>query len=77
MVLLVPKEQLARVQGFNQALFGGMNIISAPLGAYLLSIMPMQGILGIDVTTALLAISILFFIQIPQPERSAETKATF
>src|SRR5688572_4647517 len=47
-VLLVPKEQLARVQGFNQALYGGMNIISAPLGAYLLAIMPMQGILGID-----------------------------
>src|SRR5688500_14827268 len=46
-VLLVPKEQLARVQGFNQALYGGMNIISAPLGAYLLAIMPMQGILGI------------------------------
>jgi DHA3 family macrolide efflux protein-like MFS transporter len=76
-VLLVPKEQLARVQGFNQALYGGMNIISAPLGAYLLSVMPMQGILGIDVSTALLAVSILLFIQIPQPERSVETKATF
>jgi len=76
-VLLVPKEQLARVQGFNQALYGGMNIISAPLGAYLLEIIPMQGILGIDVGTALLAVFILFLIQIPQPERSAETKATF
>ena len=76
-VLLVPKEQLARVQGFNQALYGGMNILSAPLGAYLLSIMPMQGILSMDVTTALLAIAILFLIQIPQPERRAETKGTF
>lgn len=76
-VLLVPKEQLARVQGFNQALYGGMNMISAPLGAYLLSVMPMQGILGIDVSTALLAVSILLFIQIPQPKRSVETKATF
>jgi hypothetical protein len=47
-VLLVPKENLARVQGFNQALYGGLNIISAPLGAYLLSVIPMQGILGID-----------------------------
>ena len=76
-VLLVPKEQLARVQGFNQALYGGMNIMSAPLGAYLLSVIPMQGILGIDVSTALLAISILLFIQIPQPERSADSKSTF
>ena len=76
-VLLVPRDHLARVQGFNQALYGGMNILSAPLGAFLLSITPMQGILGIDVSTALLAISILLLIQIPQPERSADIKATF
>ena len=76
-VLLVPKEHLARVQGFNQALNGGLNIISAPLGAYLLSVLPMQGILSIDVGTALLAISILLFVQIPQPEAKAAAPATF
>ena len=76
-VLLVPKENLARVQGFNQALYGGLNIISAPLGAYLLAVLPMQGILGIDVGTALFAISILLFVRIPQPERSAQTSSTF
>ncbi len=76
-VLLVPKEQLARVQGFNQALYGGMSIISAPLGAYLLAILPMQGILGIDVSTALLAIGIVFFTQIPQPEREGSAASTF
>src|SRR5215208_4891477 len=70
-VLLVPREHLARVQGFNQALYGGLNIVSAPLGAFLLSSLPMQGILSIDVGTALLAISILLFIQIPQPEARA------
>jgi DHA3 family macrolide efflux protein-like MFS transporter len=76
-VLLVPKEQLARIQGFNQALYGGLNIISAPLGAYLLSVLPMQGILAIDVSTALLAVAILIFIQIPQPERSTQGQSTF
>ncbi len=76
-VLLVPKEQLARVQGFNQALYGGLNIISAPLGAYFLSVMPMQGILGIDVGTALLAVLILLFIQIPQPARGLAAPSTF
>jgi MFS transporter, DHA3 family, macrolide efflux protein len=76
-VLLVPKESLARVQGFNQALYGGLNIISAPLGAFLLSVVPMQGILGIDVGTALLAVSILLFIQIPQPESHSQVPATF
>jgi MFS transporter, DHA3 family, macrolide efflux protein len=76
-VLLVPRERLARVQGFNQALYGALNIISAPLGAFLLSIMPMQGILAIDVTTALLAVSILVLIQIPQPDRKEKTPSTF
>ncbi len=76
-VLLVPREHLARVQGFNQALYGGLNIISAPLGAFLYAALPMQGILSIDVVTALIAITILLFFQIPQPERSAAGKATF
>jgi MFS transporter, DHA3 family, macrolide efflux protein len=76
-VLLVPKEQLARVQGFNQALYGGMNIISAPLGAFVLSVLPMQGILSIDVGTALLAVSVLLFIKIPQPESRSAAPATF
>jgi MFS transporter, DHA3 family, macrolide efflux protein len=76
-VLLVPKENLTRVQGFNQALYGALNIISAPLGASLLSVVPMQGILGIDVGTALLAVSILLFIQIPQPESHSQVPGTF
>ncbi len=76
-VLLVPKEQLARVQGFNQALYGGLNIISAPLGAFLLAILPMHGILAIDVSTALIAISIVFFTHIPQPEKSSSAPSTF
>jgi DHA3 family macrolide efflux protein-like MFS transporter len=76
-VLLVPKENLARVQGFNQALYGGLNIISAPLGAYLLSVIPLQSILGIDVGTALFAITILLFVHIPQPERKVQTPGTF
>ena len=76
-VLLVPKEQLARVQGFNQALYGGLNIISAPLGAFLFALLPMQGILSIDISTALIAVTILLFIPIPQPEKSTTAQATF
>lgn len=76
-VLLVPKEQLARVQGFTQALNGGLNIISAPLGAFLYAALPMQGILSIDVVTAFLAILIVFFTRIPQPARDAALNATF
>lgn len=67
--LMVPKEHLARIQGLNQMLQGGMTIFSAPLGALLLEVLPVQGILMIDVSTAILAILPLLFIQVPQPER--------
>jgi len=50
--LTAPKEHLSRVQGVNQFLNGGLNIVSAPLGALLLPIIPMQGIVAIDVITA-------------------------
>lgn len=65
--LMVPKQHLSRVQGINQMLNGGLNVLSAPLGALLLEVLPLQGVLGIDVATAILAISPLFFIDIPQP----------
>jgi len=69
--LMVPVEQLTRIQGLNQLLNGGLNIVAAPLGALLLGILPMQGILAIDVITALFAVLPLAFIQVPQPERNA------
>ncbi|MCP5097793.1 MAG: MFS transporter [Chloroflexi bacterium] len=68
-VLMVPKSQLTRIQGFNQILEGSLGIVSAPLGAILLGVMSMQGILAIDVVTAVFAIVPLFFILIPQPEK--------
>jgi DHA3 family macrolide efflux protein-like MFS transporter len=67
--LMVPKEHLSRIQGLNQMLQGGMSIASAPLGALLLAWLPMEGILAIDVVTAIIAILPLFFFQVPQPER--------
>lgn len=69
--LMVPKEHLARVQGLNQMLQGGLGILAAPLGALLLELLPMQGVLAVDVLTALAAIVSLLLFSIPQPERSA------
>jgi DHA3 family macrolide efflux protein-like MFS transporter len=69
--LMVPVEQLTRIQGLNQLLNGGLNVVAAPLGALLLGMLPMQGILSIDVITALFAILPLAFIHVPQPERNA------
>jgi DHA3 family macrolide efflux protein-like MFS transporter len=67
--LMVPVEHLTRIQGINQMLNGGLNVISAPLGALLLGVLPMQGILAIDVFSALFAIVPLLFTRIPQPNR--------
>jgi MFS transporter, DHA3 family, macrolide efflux protein len=67
--LMVPKEHLTRIQGLNQALNGGLSIVSAPLGAFLLGVLPLQGVLAIDVVTAVFAITPLLFIHVPQPER--------
>lgn len=65
--LMVPKEHLARIQGFNQMLHGGLNIAAAPLGAFMLGILPMQRVLLLDVITASFAIVPLFFVHVPQP----------
>lgn len=67
--LMVPDDKLTRIQGLNQTLNGGLAIISAPLSAFLLAIMPIYGILAIDVVTALLAILPLLFIRVPQPRK--------
>lgn len=72
--LMVPKKHLSRVAGANQTLNGLMNIIAPALGAFLITVMPTQGILLIDVATAALAVIPLLFFSIPQPVRTAKTE---
>ena len=74
--LMVPKKHLTRIQGLNQLLYGGMNIVSAPLGAILLDLMPIESILMIDVFTGIFAIVPLIFILIPQPSREGAGPTT-
>lgn len=69
--LMVPEEHLTRVNGFNQSLQGLMALVAPPVGALLISVMPTQGVLLIDVGTAMLAVLPLFFLSIPQPLRKA------
>lgn len=73
MSLMVPEDKLTRVQGWNQMLQGGLNIVSAPLGAVLLGIFTMPLIMGIDVVTAVFAILPLLFIPVPQPPETPDT----
>ncbi len=73
--LMVPRQHLSRVAGLNQTLQGMLSIACPPLGALLLSLLPMHGIMLIDVGTALLAVAPLFFVHIPQPPRSTPRAA--
>ena len=69
--LMVPERHLPRVAGLNQTIGGAVGIVSPPLGALLLSILPLHAIMGIDVVTAAFAIVPLFFVHIPQPRQAA------
>ncbi|MBP8948322.1 MAG: MFS transporter [Candidatus Promineofilum sp.] len=71
--LMVPPEHLTRVQGLNQMLNGGLNIISAPLGALLLQLLPLQGVLMIDLVTAAIAITTVLLVRVPQPQHAETT----
>ncbi len=67
--LMVPRQHLSRVAGANQALNGLINIGAPPLGAMLISVLPIFQVLAVDIVTAGLAILPLLFIAIPQPVR--------
>jgi DHA3 family macrolide efflux protein-like MFS transporter len=70
--LMVPEEHYVRVQGLNQALQSGSPLLAAPLGALLLSWLPMSSIMMIDVGTALVAIIPLLFVRVPQAQNASE-----
>jgi len=73
--LMVPQKHLTRVAGLNQTMNGILNIASPPLGALLMEMLPLYGVMLVDVGTAMLAITPLFFVHVPQPARVDEGEA--
>ncbi len=67
--LMVPKQHLARLAGLNQTLQGVLSIFAPPLGALLIGLLPMHGVLAIDIGTAALAVLPLLVLSIPNPPR--------
>ena len=72
--LMVPEEQLTRVSGMNQTLRGVLDIVSPPLGALAMSLLPLHTIMGIDVATAAFAVAPLFLVRIPEPLRQPKAR---
>lgn len=68
--LMVPEKHFSRIAGINQALRGSLNIIAPPLGALLMSVLKFYQVISVDVITAIIAITPLLFIHIPQPVRA-------
>lgn len=67
--LMVPKQHLARLAGMNQTLQGLLSIFAPPLGALLIGLLPLHGVLAIDIGTAALAVLPLLVLSIPNPPR--------
>jgi DHA3 family macrolide efflux protein-like MFS transporter len=65
--LMVPERHYTRLSGLNQTIHGVLNIVGAPLGALLLSLLPLHGVMLVDLGTAAFAVVPLFFLAIPQP----------
>jgi len=68
MTLIVPKEHYARVEGLNQIIDGGLGVLGPMLGALLLILLPLHGIMMLDFATAAFAVVPLLMFTIPQPE---------
>jgi MFS transporter, DHA3 family, macrolide efflux protein len=69
--MIVPEKHLARAAGLTQMLQGLISIAAPPAGALLLGILSMQGVLAIDVITAVIAVGCLIPLAVPQPARTA------
>jgi DHA3 family macrolide efflux protein-like MFS transporter len=74
--LMIPEKHLTRIQGLNQSMQGGLAIVTAPLGALLVTALPMAAVLLVDVFSALVALIPLMFIRVPQPDVVAVSAGT-
>jgi len=67
--LLVPERHYTRISGLNQTIHGVLTIVGAPLGALLLSLLPLHGVMLVDLGTAMVGVLPLLFFVIPQPQQ--------
>ena len=71
--MIVPEEHLVRANGLFQMLQSGIRIVAPITGAFLMETLPMQGVLSVDIITAVIAVACLLALMIPRPERTTLT----
>jgi hypothetical protein len=69
--LMVPKEKYGRANGMMSLIDSGPGVLAPLMAGALLPLIGLTGILSLDVITFILAITILLFVFIPQPPRTA------
>ena len=69
--MLAPADQLTRIAGINQVIASVSNIAGPALGALMIVVWDIEYVLLLDVVGAMIAVSSLFFVHIPDPERVA------
>lgn len=70
--LIAPNDQLTRVAGINQIIASVSQIAGPALGAMMITIWDIEYVLIFDVVGALIAVTSLFFVKIPNPEKSTD-----
>lgn len=73
--LIIPKEQYGRASGMLSLAHSASGILAPVAAAALLARLGLTSIFAIDVATLILAVSILFFVHIPQPTLTPEEAA--
>lgn len=74
---MVPKEKLSRMNGVNYLFTSGVNLAGPIVAAVLLSFLPINQILWIDVVTFLVAVAPLLVITIPSIVKKEDKQLPF
>jgi len=72
--LLVPSKHLSRLAGLNHTIDGGLKLAGPALGALAITLLPLHGVMLIDVATAAFAILPVLLLGVPQPEHAAKVR---
>jgi DHA3 family macrolide efflux protein-like MFS transporter len=76
--MIVPEKHLVRANGLLQMLQSAIKIVAPIGGAFCMEALDMQWVLSIDIITAVIAVSCLLPLAIPQPQRTiTEVKANY
>ncbi|MFT4109020.1 MFS transporter [Propionicimonas sp.] len=68
---LVPADRLLAINGLSQTIQAGMMLVAPPVAALLYATLPLAAVLGVDVATAVIGISLLSLVPVARIVRPA------